>query len=395
MYIQRQPGLAPTDFRPRDRQELPFPLNASYRTFSYMARGVIYHLFRSMKLRSDEVVLVPDYHSGVEIWAMRAAGVNLRYYPIRGNFEPDMDALRRLCTPDVRVLYVVHYLGWSQPLKELTELCRERDLVMIEDTALSFLSEVDGKPLGMTGDYAFYCLYKTLPIPNGGLLVQNNRVFDNLTQLELEPCSLTSLAASSAELCFEWIRGHSDTAGRALFWLKRRIGQALNLAGVKRLPMGDISPDFSTVGLDVSKMNTAMSEFCRRLLDGFDYRAIRNRRRENFAALRDRLAGAVPMPRDDMEPGMCPLFFPILVEDKAVAARAFLERGINVTEFWNYGHPEAEPHTGQQSRFLRRHVLELPIHQDVTPEQVRYMADCMLGMKHLYKSMPSFSGNIG
>jgi dTDP-4-amino-4,6-dideoxygalactose transaminase len=387
MYVQRQPGLLPAHFRRRpvqSPQEPPFPLNAPCRTFSYMARGVIYHLFRSLKLGRNETVLVPDYHSGVEVWAMRAAGVNIRYYPIRGDLELDMEALRRLCTPDVRVLYVVHYLGWSQPLRELTELCRERELIMIEDCALAFQSESGGKPLGTTGDYAFYCLYKSLPVPNGGLLVQNNRVLNNLTQLELQPCSLTSLAASSAELFFEAVRGRSEAAGSALFWLKRRIGQTLSLAGVNRLPLGDISPDFSTVGLDVAKMNIAMSEFCQRLLKGFDYEAIRNTRRENFAALRDRLDGAVPMPRSDLEPGMCPLFFPVLVEDKGAAARALQERGINVTEFWNYGHPEAEQHTGAEAHFLRRHLLELPIHQDVKPEQVQYMADCMLDMRHLY-----------
>ncbi len=351
-----------------------------------MARGVIYHLFRSLKLKPGEVVLVPDYHSGVEIWALRAAGVNLRYYPVRSNFEVDMAALRRLCTPEVRVLYVVHYLGWSQPLPELSELCRERDLLMIEDCALSFLSEVDGKPLGTTGDYAFYCLYKLLPVPNGGLLVQNNRVLESLTRLELQPCSMTSLVACSAELFFEAVRGRSDAAGRALFWLKRRIGQTLSLAGVNRLPLGDIAPDYATFGLDVAKMNIAMSEFCRHLLEGFDYAAIRERRRSNFAALRERLP-EIPMPRDDLKPGICPLFFPVFVEDKTAAARAFQERGINVTEFWNYGHPEAELHTGHDAQFMRRHVLELPIHQDVTPEQVQYMADCALDMRHLFKAV--------
>jgi perosamine synthetase len=387
MYVQRQPGLSPGNLLLRNDGELPFPLNASHRTFSYMARGVIYHLFRSLKLRPDEVVLVPDYHSGVEMWALRAAGVNLRYYPIRSNLEPDMDAVRRLCTPEVRVLYAIHYFGWSQPLKEMQDLCRERGLILVEDCALSFLSSAEGKPLGTTGDYAFYCLYKTLPVPNGGVLVQNSRVFENLSQLELEPCSTASLAAASAELFLERIRGSSDAAGRALFWLKRRIGQAFNLAGIHRLPVGDISPDFSTIGLDVGKMNVAMSAFSKRLLESFDYAAIQQRRIGNFAMLRDALAGEIPMPRSDLPAGMCPLFFPVLVEDKAAAARAFLERGVNVTELWNYGYPEADPHTGPDTQLLRRHLLELPIHQDVTPAQVEYMAQCALDMRHLFKQV--------
>jgi hypothetical protein len=60
------------------------------------------------------------------------------------------------------------------------------------------------------------------------------------------------------------------------------------------------------------------------------------------------------------------------VADKAAAARMLRACGIQAMEFWNHGDPEAN---GADALFLREHVLELPIHQDVTPEQVEYMAE--------------------
>jgi dTDP-4-amino-4,6-dideoxygalactose transaminase len=383
MYVQSQPGLVPRQFfRSTRAAALPFPLNAPHRTFSYMARNVIYHLFRSLKLRRDEIVLMPDYHSGVEVWAVRAAGAAVRFYPVKRNLEPDLEALERLCQScQARVLYAVHYLGWPQPLEELMSLCRKHGMILLEDCALSLLSETGGQPLGTSGDYAVFCLYKTLPVPHGGLLVQNARVVEDLARLELEPCSAASVAGRCAELVFERVRGRSDLPGRALLGLKRGAGRALSAVGVRRLPVGDITPDFSSVGFDIPSMNIGMSPVCHRLMRGLDYEAIRRRRRENFVLMRERLAGQVPVLRDDLKEGVCPMFFPLLVPDKRAAARALLERGVGAVEFWNYGYPEAEGRSSQGSRFLREHLLELPIHQDITPEQVEYTVDQVLSLK--------------
>lgn len=386
MYVQSQPGLIPWQFfGSAGPGELPFPLNAPHRKFSYVARNVIYHLFRALKLRHDEIVLMPDYHSGVETWAVRAAGASVRYYPIRRNLEIDLDALARMCTPDVRVLYVIHYFGWPQPMKELTALCRERGMTLIEDCALSLLSETGGQPLGTFGDYAVFCLYKTLPVPHGGLLVQNTKVLEELARLELAPCTSASVAGRSAELLFERLRGHYDPLGRALCGLKRGAGRLLSSVGIRRLPVGDISPDFSSVGFDLVNMNIGMSPLCHRLLRGLDYEAIRRRRRENFMLMRERLAGQVCVLREDLEEGVCPMFFPVLVPDKSAAARALRERGVGAIEFWNYGYPEAEAASSPHARLLRRQLLELPIHQDITPEQVEYTADQVLGLKPLMR----------
>lgn len=374
MYIPAWPGLTPgLFFRSAGDRDLPFPLNAAHRTYAYVARTVIYHLIRALRMRPDEVVLVPDYHSGVEVWAIRAAGASVRFYPIRRNLEPDLEALDRLCRSSARVLYVIHFLGWPQPMAELVALSRERGMVLIEDCALALLSAMGGQPLGTFGDHAVFCLYKTLPIPHGGLLVQNRQVLKDLTRLELRPSSLPSLAGRSAELMLEWIRSRADPAGAALSWLKRGAGQALTRAGVRRSPVGDISPGFSSAGFDVAGLNIAMSALCHRLLARFDYAAIRRRRRENFLFLRERLAGTVPVLQDQLAEGVCPLFFPLLVEDKSRVARALRARGIGAVEFWNYGHPDAEGHTSEDARFLRAHVVEVPLHQDLTPPQLEYM----------------------
>jgi dTDP-4-amino-4,6-dideoxygalactose transaminase len=382
MYIPSWPGLKPGYFLGASLPgSLPFPLSAPHKTYFYVARSGIYHLMRALGFQSRDTVLMPDYHSGVEVWAVRAAGVSVRYYHINRRMEPDLDELNHLCRSNPRALYIIHYLGWPQPMKKLMALCRERGMILIEDCALAMLSEPDGQPLGSLGDYAVFCLYKTVPVPNGGLVVQNRNVFSALGNLPLGHCDRVSVVGRSAELMLEWIRSRSETVGNALSRAKRGAGRALTVLGVRRLPVGDITPDFQSAGYEAAHLHVGMSPLCHRLLNRFDYDSIRRKRRQNYRLMHEKLAGRVFLWGKELEEGVCPLFFPILVPDKRAAARALWERGIAAVELWNYGHPEAKGDEGTDARFLRDHVLELPIHQDVTPSQVEYMADQVLKLR--------------
>jgi dTDP-4-amino-4,6-dideoxygalactose transaminase len=375
MYISAWPGLNPGQLlHPVSTGNMPFPFAATDKTYFYRARNAIYHLFRALGFRSGERVLVPAYHSGNEVGAIRAAGATPVFYPITRRLEPDLEALGRRCTPGTRALFVIHFLGWPQPMAELAAFCRDRGLVLIEDCALALLSEAEGRPLGSFGDYGVFCLYKTLPLPNGGLLVQNHGRLEGLEALALRPCGVAPLAGRSAELMLEWLRGRCDTPGRALFAVKRAAGRALRAAGADHVPVGDM-------GFDLAAVDVAISPVCEGFMRRWDYADIRRRRRENFRLLRDKLAGRATLLREDLPEGVCPLFFPILVPDKHAAARALWARGVDAVEFWNDGDPEAGLEPFPDTRFLREHVLELPLHQDLSPRRIEYVADQVLGLE--------------
>jgi selenocysteine lyase/cysteine desulfurase len=375
MYVSAWPGLSPRDLLwPKATGGLPYPLTVARKTYFYRARNAIYHLGRALGLGPGDGVLVPDYHSGNETAALRATGATLTYYPIRRDLTPDFDALMKLYRPGLRALLAIHFMGWPQPMAELCAFCRGRDLVLIEDCALALLSELDGRPLGSFGDFAVFCLYKTLPLPNGGLLVQNGPGLAGLDDLALSPCGPASLAGRNAELLLEWVRARADVPGRALFALKRAAGRALRAAGAGHVPVGDM-------GFETSQVDVAISSMCEPMMRNWDYERIVKRRRRNFHALRDRLAGRVSLLKDDLPEGVCPLFFPILSRDKHAAAQALWARGVSAVEFWNEGDAEARGEAFADAQFLRDHVLELPIHQDLSLAQIDYVADQVLGLE--------------
>ena len=373
MYISSWPGLTLEDLLPsRAGQTSTYPFTAAHKSSFCVARSGIYHLFRALQFKPGEKVLVPDYHSGNEFAAIRAAGATIEFYPIRRNLEPDLEALSRLAAQGARVIYVIHYMGWPQPVKEIQAICRQNGSILVEDCALSLFGETEGKPLGAFGSYSVFCLYKTLPVPNGGVLVENDRALPGLTGLELESCPRLSALGRSAELALETVRSRWNGIGKALFDIKRGAGRRMRAANVRQVPVGDI-------GWDIGNVNIAMSSLSETIIRGSNCERIRQRRRENFLRLQQKVAGRVRLLRSDMGTGVCPLFFPILVRNKHAAAEALRNRGIEAVEFWN--DPQQDRNIGADARYLRSHVLELPIHQGVSEKQVDYIAEQIRQLK--------------
>ena len=370
LFVPTYQGLSAADLLRRTpaTATTAFPLNAPGRLPFYRARNGIYHLFRTLvESRPGLTVLAPDYNSGNEILAMRAAGARIHYSHVDRRMQLDPDAIARLCDrhrPDV--LYVIHYIGWAQPIAALADLCRARNMLLVEDCALSLLSAPAGLRLGGFGQWSVFCLYKTLPLPTGALLVQNGPRLEALERLQLREVGPASVAGRTAELLVQRMRGRASSVGAALQLAKRGLGRIAGALDVRRANVGDI-------GFNLDEVDLAMSPVSRRLLDGFDVLDIRRRRIANYRRLESLLDPRVIRVFPDLPDGACPLFFPILVPDKPAAARALQRRGVDALEFWNES-MESGDEMGDDARFLRAHVLELPVHQDLTERQLTYLA---------------------
>ena len=372
-FVPIYQGLSPLDLvRPfaarADAAASAFPFNVPDRVPFYRARNAIYHLFRALVAANPRLtVLAPDYNSGNEILAMRAAGARIQYCPIGPDMQLDPDVVDHYCrahNPDL--LYVIHYVGWPQPMSALVDLCRRHDMLLVEDCALSLLSSVDDQPLGTFGDWSVFCLYKTLPVPNGALLVQNSWKIKALTQLPLRDAGSASVMARTAELMVQRIRGRVNAVGAALQRVKRGMGMAAGALDVRRANVGDI-------GFNLDEVDLAMSGVSARLLDRLDYADIKRRRVENYRRLASLIGDHVAPVFPVLPDGVCPLFFPVFVPDKAAAAEALRARGVDALEFWNESMESGEE-MGPSARYLRAHVLELPIHQDLTPGHIAHIA---------------------
>jgi dTDP-4-amino-4,6-dideoxygalactose transaminase len=377
-FVPTYQGLTASHFvRPAVSGVAPYPFNAAHRLPYYRARNAIYHLFRALLETNPRLtVLAPDYYSGNEIMAIQAAGAKIHYCPVGPDMQWDPAEVDRLCrvhNPDL--LYVIHYVGWPQPMTELTDLCRRREMLLVEDCALSLLSEdADGRALGTFGQWSVFCLYKTLPLPNGALLVQNDQRLESLERLTLRRAGSASVLGRTAELLVQRIRGRANGIGAALQAVKRGMGRAAGALDVERANVGDI-------GFNMDEVDLAMSPLSERLLGRLEFGEIVRRRVENYRLLLGQLGPDVTPVFRELPDGVCPLFFPIIVPNKAEAAAALHARGVDALEFWNEGVGTGDE-MSPNARFLRQHVLELPIHQDLSPRHIAHVARQVSSLNH-------------
>jgi dTDP-4-amino-4,6-dideoxygalactose transaminase len=383
MYIPTFQGLSASDFvRPVFARGVAkrYPFDVSHRTF-YRARNAIYHLFDALKDVKAQTngrlcVLVPDYNSGNEVLAIEAAGADVRFYGVGADGQADVAEVERLCdehTPDV--LYVIHYLGWPQPIRQLAGLAERRGTWLVEDCALALLSDAGTQPLGTFGHWSVFCLYKTLPVPNGACLVENRGPLPALDRVSLRRAGLPSVLGRTAELVVRNIRSRSESLGAAMHSMKRAAGRAAGAMDVPRARVGDI-------GFSIDDVDLAMSDISALLIRQLDFEDIRRRRIANYRRLAGQLDGFVTPLHAELPEGACPLLFPILVHDKPSVAQALRRSGVDALEFWNHGAESlrradadgpARPDS-PNTRFLRDHVLGLPVHQDLTARHIDYVA---------------------
>src|SRR5438093_7846855 len=213
LFAPAYPGLTPRMLLPRAKAGMPFPFNDSGARYFYLARNGIYALARLWGLNGREV-LFPAYFHGVELEALLHAGVRLRFYPVREGMRVQVDDVVSRIGADTRAVYLIHYLGFPAPVAELAQVAHERGLLLIEDCALALLSCAGGRPLGSWGDAAIFCLYKTLPVPNGGAVVLRNGRSPALP--EGDPPSWVSTSASIAGSLTRHLQIHGHRWQRGL-----------------------------------------------------------------------------------------------------------------------------------------------------------------------------------
>ncbi len=370
-FLPCLPTLRPSLLTPRLRAgPSPFPLGEADLRRYYFARNGLFAAARALGLEGQEV-LVPAYHHGVEVEALAAAGAVPRFVRVDARMRLDLDHLEASVGPRTRALHVIHYLGFAQPMDDILAIAGRRGLRVIEDCALALLSGDGDAPLGARGDVGVFCLYKSLPVPNGGLLVLNAPLAAGGPARRAPLGSTLSHAAGSvlAHLALRYGPG-----GAAVREGIRRTGRAVRLAtGARALSTGTMH--FDPVAADVG-----MSRLTELILENLDYDAIVAARRRNWRQLDARLSGLAPRVTPELGRGVCPLFYPLLCRDKESVAAGLLARGIETVDFWREGHPACPPEAYPEVQVLRRGVLELPLHQDLTPDDMDYLASAVEGV---------------
>jgi dTDP-4-amino-4,6-dideoxygalactose transaminase len=107
--------------------------------------------------------------------------------------------------------------------------------------------------------------------------------------------------------------------------------------------------------------------------------AIVEKRRRNYFFLLGRLRDVSAPLFNQLPAGVCPLFYPMVVEDKAEVLARLHARGIEAIDFWKHFHPACDASAFPEVAQLRRSIVEIPCHQDLSPEVMAEVATVVRG----------------
>lgn len=364
------PTLEPSMLLPRKpRARPPFPLGEPSAHHVFFARNGIYALARLWGLSGKEV-LFPSYFHGVELEALLEAGVRPRFYPVDRRMQVDPDEVVGAMGPDTAAVYLIHYLGFPGPVEELAAACEDRGIKLIEDCALALLSSSGERPLGSFGHASIFCLYKTLPVPNGGVLLLRQPA-----ALRLPEGETPNFASTVGPMASSLLQRLELSAGY-LGWALRGCLRSIGAAARWRTAGGQVAT--GTQRFNRSHVRLAMSPISKRILEAQDYPKIIESRRRSYFHLLGRLRSVSSPVFSELPPGVCPLFYPLKVERKDGVLAGLWKRGIDVVDFWRRGHPRVPWGLFPESDELRRSIIEIPCHQDLEPPTVDRIADAVI-----------------
>jgi dTDP-4-amino-4,6-dideoxygalactose transaminase len=345
------PGLPLDAYRRPDAATLPFPLGEENCRVFLRARHGLWHGVKAIGLVPGDEVLVPAYHHGSEVEALLRAGLRPRFFEANDTLEPDEGELESLLGPNVRALFLIHYLGFPRDLDRWRVWCDRRGLLLIEDAAQAWLARDGDRPVGSVGDLAVFCLYKMVPVPDGAALVSKR-----------PPPPPTSRRRAGA---FRAIKRHCA-------WLAQQSPSFTSLHA-RVVPVADWLERHNVGGLwsefELGDPASPPSVLTTRLLPKIADPRAAEQRRENYRFLLERLGDVVSPAFAALPSGASPLAFPIEVGAQDRFVHAMKRRGIGL-HLWTEPHPSLPIEPFPRARALRARLVGLPVHHQLVADDL-------------------------
>ncbi len=203
----------------------------------------IYTALQVLGIKPEDEVIVPNLTHASSIYPIIMSGAKIKVCDfIPNSYYYDIRNIEKLITPKTRYLLACYLYGMPLNIKEIKELCKKHNIILIEDVAQAFGTKIDNQYAGTYGDMG--CLSfndtKMLRIGEGGAIITNDKkLFENVEQFRHVGEVFNSTKKSSVS---------SNTTYRdLLFNGLSNLGKGLNLrpspisfsTGIKRLEIID------------------------------------------------------------------------------------------------------------------------------------------------------------
>jgi len=146
-------------------------------------------------------ILVPSITWPTHLWSLIMAGFKVKLIDIDPktlNFN--LDDLKNSITKDTRAIFVVHLLGNMGDMSSLTKICKEKNLILLEDCCESLGSKFDGQysgTFGLASSFSFFFSHHLVTMEGGMILTTDKEFADRCRLLRAHGWARNTMSSST------------------------------------------------------------------------------------------------------------------------------------------------------------------------------------------------------
>ena len=129
--------------------------------------------------KNDEVI-IPSFNFPSSATSLLRCGANPIFVNINSSdLNISIDSVKKSITPNTKGIIIVHYAGLSAQMREIMQIAKSNNLIVIEDAAQAIYSKDKNKYLGTIGHFGILSFHQTKNIfcGEGGALLINNKKY--------------------------------------------------------------------------------------------------------------------------------------------------------------------------------------------------------------------------
>jgi len=341
--------------------------------YFHKARVAIRYACELLGIGAGDTILAPSYNCGSEIDPLYKSGAEVSLYRIDEAGQIDIGDLQKRVNAKTRLIYVTHYFGFPHDLAQIKKICKVNGIFLLEDCALSlFSNDLDRKKIGSAGDISVFSFPKTLPVPDGGVMVINNPLLNSNQHVLSDTPAI--MIIHELYLLVKRLLLHKLSYSRPLFSfifhiMRKDRPEDKNLANNK-------FPDIPTYEYYQINLNRRkISNLTKYMLKHWNSNHIMQIRRSNYQRYLRAFADQrnIKPLFNELPEGVCPLYFPILVNKSKYINLQLNLRSIGSIAWWSLYHRNCSWPDYPEACYLKNNLLVLPVHHQINERHIDYI----------------------
>ena len=169
LEVLRAPDYKPIDLLEEDWKK---HFNLPYCKAHFNGTSAITAMFFALGLPPGSEIMVPCSTFWATITPMRFFGlvpVMVDINPVTLNF--DLEDAKKKLTKNTKAVFPVHYLGMPADMDRISDFCKEKGIIVLEDACHAHGASMHGKFMGAWGRMACFSFQASKPLPSieGGM----------------------------------------------------------------------------------------------------------------------------------------------------------------------------------------------------------------------------------